>query len=305
MDRPSVPWMEENLGIKKAVLNDGFVAVIDYMGDDTAIAEAARISYGRAAGVDQEADRKLINYMMAHHHTSPFEQCEIKLHVRVPMDCWRQWIRHRTANVNEYSTRFTTAIDSAQKTKNNQWRLQNPGNKQGSVGKVQINIGQMLTSQENQFHKTAKELYQVRLANGVAREQARKDLPLSTYTEAIWKIDLHNLLHFLQLRLDEHAQYEIMMYARAIADIVADWVPQTWSSFCNYRLGSTSLSDAESEVIRAINVSDFNAHAISIAKDFGFLYKKGFEWLVSRNGAELEDKLKYLNIRIPWIGIND
>ena len=209
MDRPSVPWMEENLGVKKAVLNDGFVAVIDYMGDDTSIAEAARISYGRAAGVDQEADRKLINFMMAHHHTSPFEQCEIKLHVRVPMDCWRQWIRHRTANVNEYSTRFTQAIDSAQKTKNNQWRLQNPGNKQGSKGKVQISIGQMLSSQEKQFHKTAKELYQVRLANGVAREQARKDLPLSTYTEAIWKIDLHNLLHFLQLRMDEHAQYEI------------------------------------------------------------------------------------------------
>ena len=116
-------------------------------------------------------------------------------------------------------------------------------------------------------------------------------MPLSTYTEAIWKIDLHNLLHFLQLRMDEHAQYEIRMYANIIADIVTEWVPQTWSSFCNYRLGSTSLSDAEAEVIRAISGDD--SYAISIAKDYGFLYKKGFEWLVSREGRTLEDKLKY------------
>jgi len=152
--------------------------------------------------------------------------CEIKLHVRVPMDCWRQWIRHRTANVNEYSTRYSIAIDAAKSTKPDEWRLQGFINRQGSEGELDRSEGERLSDRESEFHKLSREVYQDRLDVGVAREQARKDLPLATYTEAYWKIDLHNLLHFLALRMEGHAQYEIREYANVIGhQIVAKWVP--------------------------------------------------------------------------------
>ena len=177
------------------------------MGTDESIVQAARISYGQ--GTKQvHQDRGLIRYLMRHRHTSPFEMCEIKLHVRVPMDCWRQWIRHRTASVNEYSTRYSIAIDAAQKTAPTDWRLQDMGSRQGSGGTVPSELGKNLSSKEEELHKCSRDVYNERLNCGVAREQARKDLPLSTYTEAYWKIDLHNLLHFLSLRMDRHAQYE-------------------------------------------------------------------------------------------------
>ena len=151
-----------------------------------------RVSYGAGTRRVHE-DRGLIRYLMRHHHTTPFEMCELKLHVRVPMDCWRQWIRHRTANVNEYSTRYSIAIDAAQTTPPTDWRMQSPTNRQGSVGLLHVETGAKLSQKEATFHRVARELYEERLAFGVAREQARKDLPLSTYTEAYWKIDLHNL----------------------------------------------------------------------------------------------------------------
>ena len=156
LERLRVEALDEILGVPFKVLDDGFIRVVDYMGSDAAIVQAARVSYGIGTKKVNE-DRGLIRYLLRHWHTTPFEMCEIKLHVRVPMDCWRQWIRHRTANVNEYS----------------------------------------------------RKVYDERLAAGIAREQARKDLPLSTYTEAYWKVDLHNLLHFLRLRMDHHAQLEI------------------------------------------------------------------------------------------------
>ena len=204
------------LGQKFNVLNDGFIRVVDYMGSDDSIVQAARVSYGKGTKKVRE-DRALIRYLMRHRHTTPFEMCEIKLHVRVPMDTWRQWIRHRTANVNEYSTRYSIAIDQTQTTEPAEWREQIVSNRQGSGEFLSIDAGEELSREEEAFRKQARDLYNRRLEQGVAREQARKELLLSTYTEAYWKIDLHNLLHFLSLRMDRHAQKEIRAYADVIA----------------------------------------------------------------------------------------
>jgi thymidylate synthase (FAD) len=187
------------------------------MGSDESIVQAARVSYGSGTRKIRE-DRGLIRYLMRHRHTTPFEMCEIKLHVRVPMDCWRQWIRHRTANVNEYSTRYSIAIDAAQKTAESAWRRQSRSGKQGSEGTLPIEVGALLTKEESELHAHTRAVYDNRIAAEVAREQARKDLPLSTYTEAYWKIDLHNLLHFLDLRMDDHAQDEIR--SRSVSTIL-------------------------------------------------------------------------------------
>src|SRR5947207_8254160 len=179
--------------------------------------------------------------------------CEIKFHVRWPMDAWRQGIWHRTANVNEYSTRYSVAIDAAQKTPPDKWRLQSADNRQGSSGFLSRAEGEALTRTEAQLQELARSTYDGRLAAGVAREQARKDLPLSTYTEAYWKVDLHNLLHFLRLRMDEHAQEEIRSYARIIGEeVVGRWCPIAWKAFKDYRLHSLTLSGIESDLIRTI-----------------------------------------------------
>lgn len=233
------------------VLDHGFVRLVDTMGGDAAIVQAARVSYGAGTKTVSD-DRALIRFMMSHGHTSPFEMAEAKFHVRVPMDCWRQWIRHRTANVNEYSTRYSEAIDERQQTRPDAWRGQSKTNKQGSAEFLPIEVGSKLTASEAFVHTVCDSAYQDRLAAGVAREQARKDLPLSTYTEAYWKIDLHNLLHFLEKRLAPDAQFEIRQYANAIADIVAQWVPLTWEAFENYRLHSVTLSREEVVAVRAI-----------------------------------------------------
>jgi len=256
----------------------GFIKVVDVMGDDAAIVEAARLtaqSEGRALG----SDRNLLRYLMRHRHSTPVEFAELKLHVRVPMDVWRQWIRHRTASVNEYSTRYSPAIDDRMATQPWDWRLQSKSNRQGSSGhnvtefpdetfdgyyvtKSPVDAlnchalhgvetpGEYLTKQEKELHVRAQEVYNERLHFGVAKEQARKDLPLSTFTEAYWKCDLHNLLHFLGLRMDSHAQKEIREYADIIGnDIVAELFPLTWEAFCDYRLHATLLTSLDQQVI--------------------------------------------------------
>ena len=179
--------LDEILDVKYRVLHDGFVRVVDYMSNDRTIVRAARISFGKEQSSD-DADRRLIRYLMKHRHTTPFEMCEIMLHIRIPMDIWRQVVRHRTASINEVSTRYTEAIDSTHKTYAEEWRFQSEDNKQGSADKVPADVGRLMSEQERYFHKRARELYKVRLANGVAREQARKDLPLSTFTEVYWKM---------------------------------------------------------------------------------------------------------------------
>jgi len=250
---PTNAQQVEELRWKKfPVLNDGFVCLVDVMGDDQSIVQSARVSYGEGTRKVSD-DRGLIRYLLRHRHTTPFEMVEVKFLVRVPMDCWRQWIRHRTANVNEYSTRYSLAIDAAQATLPGEWRTQATSNRQGSGEPLDPALGEKLTASETEFQTRARQLYEERISLGVAREQARKDLPLATFTEAYWKIDLHNLLHFLALRMDHHAQYEIRMYAKTLGEqIVKPLFPIVWEAFVDYRLEGLSLTRLDQGVVRRL-----------------------------------------------------
>ena len=291
--------MEGVLGESFKVLDEGFVRVIDYMGSDESIVQAARVSYGKGTKKISE-DRGLIRYLMRHEHTTPFEMCEIKFHVRVPMDCWRQWIRHRTANVNEYSTRYSIAIDAAQITQPHQWRTQADRNKQGSGEYLDHVVGAELSQDEEQLQALARQVYEKRLQVGVAREQARKDLTLSTYTEAYWKIDLHNLFHFLWLRMAQNAQHEIRSYANVIGkEIVSKWCPLAWEAFVDYRLNSIILSRIDIELIKAFNSGGVTS-ALQVARENGLIPKPGADFQKNRERNELEEKLEFLGIPIPW-----
>ena len=289
LTRPRVEALDSVLGVAFPVLDDGFIRVVDYMGDDGSVVQAARVSYGAGTKKVHE-DRGLIRYLLRHAHTTPFEMCEIKLHVRVPMDAWRQWIRHRMANVNEYSTRYSVAIDAAQRTTPDKWRAQSSDNRQGSAGYLPAAQGEALTKSEAQLQDLARSTYDARLAAGVAREQARKDLPLSTYTEAYWKVDLHNLLHFLRLRMDDHAQEEIRAYAIVIGEqIVAKWMPLVWEAFTDYRQQSMFLSRLEIEIVTAM-AEGRSDHAQALAASISS----------KRERQEIEDKLTKLGFTLPW-----
>lgn len=292
--------MDSILGRAFPVLDQGFVRVIDYMGSDQAIVQAARVSYGTGTKRVHE-DRGLIRYLMRHEHTTPFEMCELKLHVRAPMDSWRQWIRHRTANVNEYSTRYSVAIDAAQVTPGSEWRSQSTRNRQGSDSNLPASIGETLSRRESELQEQSRAIYEERLAAGVAREQARKDLPLSTYTEAYWKIDLHNLLHFLLLRMNFHAQLEIRRYADVIGtQIVSQWCPMAWEAFLEYQHESQSFSRTELAILRALANADGNL-ALDIAKQAGWLGRNDKGVLrTHRERGEAEDKLSALGYSLPW-----
>ena len=298
-DSRAVRALDEILGRKFPVLDDGFVRVVDYMGSDSAVVQAARVSYGAGTKRVHE-DRGLIRYLLRHGHTTPFEMCEVKLHVRVPMDCWRQWIRHRTANVNEYSTRYSVAIDAMQATAASEWRAQATDNRQGSSSAVPSDVGTRLSENERTLQQHARSVYDERLAMGVAREQARKDLPLSTYTEAYWKIDLHNLLHFLRLRMDSHAQHEIRAYANVIGnEVVARWCPITWGAFNDYQLGAIQLSALEKSVVGKIaqgRVTD----ALEELRATGLLRVIDGKLARNRERDDLEQKLIELGISTPW-----
>jgi thymidylate synthase (FAD) len=290
------------LGQRLPVLDDGFVRVVDYMGCDDAIVQAARVSYGEGTKRVRE-DRALIRYLLRHSHTTPFEMCEIKFHVRVPMDTWRQWIRHRTASVNEYSTRYSIAIDAAQRTSASAWRSQSHNNKQGSGEYLSDEVGLRLTTEEAAFQDQARDVYQRRLDLGVAREQARKDLPLSTYTEAYWKTDLHNLLHFLALRMDAHAQLEIRSYANVIGmEIVRRWVPAAWEAFEDYRLRSMTLSAHEARVLGA-HMAGGPSASRDVARALGWLQPDEHRraWRRNRESEEFVEKIaEMLGITIDW-----
>lgn len=296
-----VKELDEILGKPFKVLDDGFVRVVDYMGSDESVVQAARVSYGKGTKKVRQ-DRGLLRYLMRHRHTTPFEMCEIKFHLRVPMDCWRQWIRHRTANVNEYSTRYSLAIDATQTTKPDEWRIQSKSNRQGSEGEVDNESGEKFTEDETKLHNLSREIYSKRIEAGVAREQARKDLPLATYTEAYWKIDLHNLLHFLALRMDTHAQLEIRKYAETIGrEIVKRWVPFTWEAFEDYILNSTHLTKPEIDVIAKLNLGNTD-EALKLAEDFGWLEKRDDGSLKNNlERLEFENKLELLQIKPPWV----
>jgi thymidylate synthase (FAD) len=263
--------VEELRWKKFPVLDDGFVCLVDVMGDDQAVVQAARVSYGDGTKRVSD-DRTLIRYLMRHRHTTPFEMAEVKFLVRVPMDCWRQWVRHRTASINEYSTRYSLAIDSAQSTASSEWRMQSTNNRQGSSGSLPADLGSDLTAAELSLQAQARAVYEARLQAGVAREQARKDLPLSTYTEAYWKVDLHNLLHFLALRMDAHAQEEIRLYAQTIGQqVIQPLFPLVWEAFEDYRLQSTSLSRLEQAVIQRLLTMAKEQHRVPPFSDDDFL----------------------------------
>ncbi len=300
LEKIKIDSLEEILGKKYPVLDDGFVRVIDYMGGDESIVQAARVSYGKGTKKVNE-DRGLIRYLLRNFHTTPFEMCEIKLHVRVPMDTWRQWIRHRTANVNEYSTRYSLAIDSSQKTDPNEWRFQAMDNKQGSEGFFNDAIGSKLSERELELQQFAQEIYHERLQLGVAREQARKDLPLSTYTEAYWKIDLHNLLNFLALRMDAHAQFEIRSYANVIGnEIVSKWCPVAWEAFKDYRMNAMNFTALELQIMKQL-IPGNKVGAKKLAEGFGWLNRVEGKLSKNRERIEFESKLETLGIEIPWL----
>ena len=282
---------------KLPVLDDGFVALVDCMGDDGSVVQAARVSYGEGTRKVSD-DRQLIRYLLRHAHTTPFEMAELKFVVRVPMDCWRQWIRHRTASVNEYSTRYSLAIDSMQTTGDDEWRSQAANNRQGSAGLMAKSAGERLTQSEQELQSLARKVYEERLQAGIAREQARKDLPLSTYTEAYWKIDLHNLLHFLALRMDSHAQLEIRRYAETIGQqIVAPLFPLVWEAFLDYRVEAMRLTRLDRETIQRL-VSQSAGRAFPATHD-AFLAAQDPSWrdlARSRERDECLDKLVALGL---------
>lgn len=245
--------MEAHLYRAHPVLDHGFIRVIDYMGDDSAIVQAARVSYG-AGTKHVQNDEGLIRYLMRHWHSTPFEMCEIKLHVKLPVFVARQWIRHRTANVNEYSARYSIldrefyipAPDqlAAQSTVNNQGR--------GEVltGEEAARVLAMLKSDAAQMYDHYEAMLSQDGQQGLARELARMNLPMNIYTQWYWKVDLHNLFHFLRLRADAHAQYEIRVYAEAIAACVRDWVPLAFGAFEDYRMGGATLSSKAIAVLK-------------------------------------------------------
>ncbi len=274
---------------KIPVLDDGFVCLVDVMGDDGSIVQAARVSYGEGTKKVSD-DRTLIRYLLRHRHTTPFEMAEIKFLVRVPMDCWRQWIRHRTANINEYSTRYSLAIDAAQTTPPDEWRTQAESNRQGSGDALPNDLGQKLTEQETELQNQMRTVYQERIDNGVAREQARKDLPLATYTEAYWKIDLHNLLHFLALRMDSHAQLEIRNYATAIGEqIVAPLFPIVWEAFQDYRMQSMFLTRLDVGVVQRLTSHAASAGLTPPFPNAAFLESQDPTWASLKRSRERDE----------------
>lgn len=251
--RPCSPALEEILFRAVPVLDHGFVRVVDYMGDDAAVVQAARVSYGRGTKKVSE-DRGLINYLMRHRHTTPFEMCEIKYHVKLPIFVARQWIRHRTANVNEYSARYSI-LDrefyipapehlAAQSAANRQGRGAVLGGEEAArvLGLLREDAARCYDHYAEMLNETEAGEAADPSRQGLARELARMNLTLNTYTQWYWKTDLHNLLHFLSLRADAHAQYEIRAYAEAMLRTVEAWVPAAFAAFRDYRLGAVTFS---------------------------------------------------------------
>ena len=261
--RPTVPMLEEILFEPIPVLDHGFVRVIDYMGDDAAVVQAARVSYGTGTKKISD-DAGLINYLLRHRHTTPFEMCEIKYHVKLPIFVARQWIRHRTANVNEYSARYSVLDREFYVPEEDHLAAQSSSNRQGRgnilSGKEAKRVLDILRedaqmtydhyiemlneSEEGNIIDVSKE--------GLARELARMNLTLSTYTQWYWKTDLHNLLNFLSLRVDTHAQYEIRVYADAMMETLRRWCPITFQSFSDHRVEGVTLSGKAIKVVRKL-----------------------------------------------------
>lgn len=259
--RVTVPKLEEVLYQALPVLDHGFVRVVDYMGGDAAVVQAARVSYG--AGTKQSRqDTGLIRYLMRHAHTTPFEMCEIKFHIKLPIFVARQWIRHRTANVNEYSARYSILDNEFYVPATEHLAAQSTSNRQGRGETLEgheadrvLNLLRADATQAYEHYEAMlnEDVNGKTLANdrqGLARELARMNLTLNFYTQWYWKVDLHNLLHFLWLRNDDHAQYEIRAYAQVMLETLKRWVPITCEAFSDYRIGGANISKKGLEAIR-------------------------------------------------------
>lgn len=289
--RPTVPALEAMLFEAIPVLDHGFVRVIDYMGDDGAVVQAARVSYGRGTRAANE-DRGLIRYLMRHRHSTPFEMCEIKYHVKLPIFVARQWIRHRTANVNEYSARYSILDREFYIPAPAQLAAQSSVNRQGRgavlEGAEAARVLDLLREDAARCYDHYAEMLNEDEQGqpvdpgrqGLARELARMNLTLNTYTQWYWKTDLHNLLHFLSLRADAHAQYEIRVYAEAMLRTVEAWVPECFAAFRDYRLGAATLSAQMLGVVRRLLANE------DVAQPGSGLSKREWRELMALLGRE-------------------
>jgi thymidylate synthase (FAD) len=261
--RVTVPTLEASLYRPFKVLDHGFIRIVDYMGNDNAVVQAARVSYGSGTKQVRE-DRGLIRYLMRHRHTTPFEMCEIKLHVKLPIFVARQWVRHRTANINEYSARYSYLDKEFYIPQPEHLAAQSTTNRQGRSSVLQgqeaATVLQILREDASRSHDHYVEMMNedekgtaLRVGQrGLARELARMNLTLNFYTQWYWKVNLHNLMHFLSLRADQHAQYEIRAYAEIMLKILEKWVPQVYEAFCDYRLGSFEMSSPALAVLKKL-----------------------------------------------------
>ena len=261
--RVTVPALEESLYKPFKVLDHGFIRIVDYMGNDNAVVQAARVSYGTGTKQVRE-DRGLIRYLMRHRHTTPFEMCEIKLHVKLPIFVARQWVRHRTANINEYSARYSYLDKEFYVPQPEHLATQSSTNRQGRgavlEGQEAAKVLQILREDASRSHDHYVEMMNedesgITLRDGqhgLARELARMNLTLNFYTQWYWKVNLHNFMHFLSLRADQHAQYEIRTYAETMLKILEKWVPQVYEAFCDYRLSSFEMSSPALAVVKKL-----------------------------------------------------
>lgn len=243
------------------ILDHGFIRVIDYMGDDSAIVQAARVSYGKGTKKTSE-DQGLINYLMRHRHTTPFEMCEIKFHIKMPIFVARHWLRHRTANVNEYSARYSVLDREFYMPKPEHLGAQSKINNQGRGDVLEGRDAERVLHFLKEDALTSYQHYQDMLnfddegniidenRPSVARELARMNLPVNFYTQLYWKIDLHNFMHFISLRADSHAQYEIRVYAEKMLEIMKAWLPLTYNAFMEYRVGANLISKSATDIVR-------------------------------------------------------
>jgi thymidylate synthase (FAD) len=265
--RATVPALEEILYEPIPVLDHGFVRVVDYMGDDAAVVQAARVSYGRGTKRVHE-DQGLIRYLMRHWHSTPFEMAEIKYHVKLPIFVARQWVRHRTANINEYSARYSRLDREFYLPAPEQLGIQSAANRQGRGDVLKpdeaAEVLRLLRDDAERCYEHYEWMLNEDAAGapldaeraGLARELARMNLTLNTYTQWYWKIDLHNLMGFLRLRADAHAQHEIRVYAEAMLETMQRWVPLTYAAFMEYRIGGAQLSATGLAVIRRLLAGD-------------------------------------------------
>ncbi len=261
--RATAPALEKILYQPIKVLDHGFIRVIDYMGDDSAIVQAARVSYGSGTKKVSQ-DRGLIHYLMRHRHSTPFEMCEIKFHVKLPIFVARQWIRHRTANVNEYSARYSVLDKefyipeakqlSSQSMVNQQGRDEILGAREAQrvLGLLRKDASDCYTHYEEMLNTDEHGNVLDKSRKGLARELARMNLTLNTYTQWYWKIDLHNFMHFISLRFDPHAQYEIRVYAQVMLDCLKRWTPIAYEAFCQHKLGAIVISKSGQEIIKKL-----------------------------------------------------